>query len=761
MWDKMKNKWNEFFNVDGEESGWKSEESTSHRSTKEYDINAKVAFHYPKKRSYRVPVMPDVSNDKEDLPAFKRKSHLNKNIKPKVETQSSSERPSKKVPNHKLPFEPSEVASPIYGYQPRKKSSTVDKTDIPAFERKREIKQSTQEILETKDNSIEREKTETRLSEENREQRNLQTHKETDVPVQEAVKQEEVIKKPVSIHEYKEAKQLEQKEVSEQKERKPENKISKKESVRKQTSESMKAAHRRESENKKENRQQKRQVPFNVMMTPRDKRNQFVKKKSMVTSEVKEPDPEYSRPPLHLLDDPIEMTSENKNWIKEQIQLLEMTLKHFHIRAKVVNAMSGPSVTRFEIQPDPGVKVSKIKNLSDDIKLNMAARDIRMEAPIPGKHTIGIEIPNPVPQPVGLQEIFESKSFTSESSSLSVALGLDIAGQPIVTNLNKMPHGLIAGATGSGKSVCINSILISLLYKSSHEDVKFLLIDPKMVELAPYNELPHLVAPVITDVKAATSALKWAVKEMEERYNKFAKNSVRDIERYNAKMKTENSEKMPYLIIVIDELADLMMAAPQDVEDAICRIAQKARACGIHLLLATQRPSVDVITGLIKANVPTRIAFSVSSQVDSRTILDTQGAEKLLGKGDMLFIENGARQPVRIQGAFVSDEEIERITGYAKKIAPPNYLFEQEQLLEQVEIEENEDELYEEAVDFVFDHNGASASLLQRKFKIGYNRAARLIDHMEANGIISEQKGSKPRDILITSANWEETNVNE
>ncbi|SEI06539.1 DNA translocase FtsK [Halobacillus karajensis] len=522
---------------------------------------------------------------------------------------------------------------------------------------------------------------------------------------------------------------------------------------------------------KKEGR--KRSVPFNVLMTPRDKRNRDHIKKQSVEEEQHSEDKQETlktesqedlserveyQTPLHLLEDPVRRSSEDDSWTTEQMELLETTLRHFHVRAKVVNAMKGPTVTRFEVQPEPGVKVSKITNLTDDIKLSMAAKDIRIEAPIPGKQAIGIEVPNHQSTMVGLQEIFESEAFMDDPSPLSVGLGLDIGGESIVTNLKKMPHGLIAGATGSGKSVCINTILVSLLYKAHHEDVKFLLIDPKMVELAPYNELPHLVSPVITDVKAATTALKWAVKEMEERYEKFVEEGVRDVERYNEKMMKQNrrSEKLPYLVIVIDELADLMMVSPQDVEDAICRIAQKARACGIHLLLATQRPSVDVITGLIKANIPTRIAFSVSSQVDSRTIIDSGGAEKLLGKGDMLFVENGSGQPVRIQGAFVSDNEIERVTNYVKKIAPPQYLFHQEELMKQVSTEEETDELFDEAVDFVIDQNGASASLIQRRFKVGYNRAARLIDQMEAYGIISEQKGSKPRDILLTKQQIDE-----
>ncbi|UOQ46430.1 DNA translocase FtsK [Halobacillus salinarum] len=531
-----------------------------------------------------------------------------------------------------------------------------------------------------------------------------------------------------------------------------------------------------EKPRKSSNKNARSHVPFNVIMTPRDKRTRdqqnkeyksnvapLQRKTEMQSEEPAETaEPLYERveynTPIHLLEDPVSHSYEDEHWVKEQMEQLETTLRHFHVRAKVTNAMKGPSVTRFEVQPEPGVKVSKITNLADDIKLSMAAKDIRIEAPIPGKQAVGIEVPNQQSQMVGLQEIFESQAFIEEKSPLTVGLGLDIGGDPVVTNLKKMPHGLIAGATGSGKSVCINTILISMLYKAHHEDVKFLLIDPKMVELAPYNDIPHLVSPVITDVKAATTALKWAVKEMEERYEKFVEEGVRDVERYNDKMirQSRQSEKLPYLVIVIDELADLMMVSPQDVEDAICRIAQKARACGIHLLLATQRPSVDVITGLIKANIPTRVAFSVSSQVDSRTIIDSGGAEKLLGKGDMLFVENGSGLARRIQGAFVSDDEIERVTNYVKKVAPPQYLFEQEELMKQVHTEEETDELFNEAVQFVVAQNGASASLLQRRFKVGYNRAARLIDQMEEFGIISEPKGSKPRDILLNQKQIDE-----
>lgn len=465
----------------------------------------------------------------------------------------------------------------------------------------------------------------------------------------------------------------------------------------------------------------------------------------------------YEELPHHLLDDPKENDKDDADWILDQQHTLEQTLKHFKIRGEVVHVTQGPTVTRFEIKPDLGVKVSTIRNLADDLKLNLAAKEIRIEAPIPGKNTVGIEIPNAHPEMVTLQQVIETDAFQRAESPLTIALGLTIEGDPLITNIEKMPHGLIAGATGSGKSVCINSILLSLLYKASHEDVKLLLIDPKMVELAPYNGVPHLVSPVITDVKAATAALQWAVNEMEERYDKFVTGQVRNIEKYNEKVlagKIKGS-KMPYLVIVIDELADLMMSSPQDVEDAIARIAQKARACGIHLLLATQRPSVDVITGLIKANIPTRIAFSVSSQVDSRTILDSIGAERLLGRGDMLFIENGSGSSLRLQGPFVSDEEIERVTSYVRNIAQPNYLFEQEQLLLKMD-QEDQDELFEDVLLFVLEKNQASTSLLQRQFKIGYNRAARLIDSLYEQGIISAQNGSKPRDVLITYEQAEE-----
>lgn len=465
---------------------------------------------------------------------------------------------------------------------------------------------------------------------------------------------------------------------------------------------------------------------------------------------------EYQFPMADLLHPPVSEIIDTK-WMLYQEELLNQTLQNFNVGANVVNVTQGPSVTRFEVQPEPGVKVNKITNLSDDIKLSLAARDIRIEAPIPGKHTIGIEVPNQQSRPVRISEIIGSGVFNDTASPLTVVLGLDIAGKPIVTDLKKMPHGLIAGATGSGKSVCINSILVSLLYKARPEDVKLMLIDPKMVELAPYNRIPHLVSPVITDVKAATAALKWAVDEMERRYELFAHTGVRDISRFNelAMEHKRYSDKLPYIVIIIDELADLMMMSPADVEEAICRIAQKARACGIHLIIATQRPSVDVITGLIKANVPTRIAFSVSSQVDSRTIIDISGAEKLLGRGDMLFLENGSSKPVRLQGTFVTDEEIDVVVAHVREQREPEYLFVQEELLKKAQITEEEDELFYDACEFIIEQGAASTSSLQRRFKIGYNRAARLMDMLEQQGYISGANGSKPREVLINEADLE------
>ncbi|GGE77456.1 DNA translocase FtsK [Priestia taiwanensis] len=499
----------------------------------------------------------------------------------------------------------------------------------------------------------------------------------------------------------------------------------------------------------------KRVVPYNVMMRKEDR------ERNVQRPVETKPKPTYEFPSLSLLNIPPHSQGNDEEWIKEQAELLHTALQNFNVGAKVVHYTQGPAVTRFEVQPDPGVKVNKITNLTDDIKLNLAAKDIRIEAPIPGKNTVGIEVPNRTSKPVMLREILRTPAFTKDESPVPVALGLDISGKPIVTDVKKMPHGLIAGATGSGKSVCINAILLSILYKAQPHEVKLMLIDPKMVELAPYNNIPHLVSPVITDVKAATAALKWAVEEMERRYEMFAHAGVRDLTRFNelAKKHGGQGEPLPYLVIVIDELADLMMVAPGDVEESICRIAQKARACGIHLLLATQRPSVDVITGLIKANIPTRLAFTVSSQIDSRTIIDTNGADKLLGRGDMLFLENGSSKPVRVQGVYVSDEEIERVVSHVKKQMGPNYLFKQEDLVLKATTSDVDDDLFYEACEFVIEQGGASASSLQRKFRIGYNRAARLVDMMEAQGIISEARGSKPREVLITEDELTDMNV--
>ncbi|TKI54302.1 DNA translocase FtsK [Brevibacillus antibioticus] len=456
--------------------------------------------------------------------------------------------------------------------------------------------------------------------------------------------------------------------------------------------------------------------------------------------------PPYALPDLGLLNPSPPVSDDDDEHTQIQKLLLEETLANFNVSAQVVGIVKGPSVTRFELQPAPGVKVNKITGLIDDIKLNLAAKDIRIEAPIPGRNAIGIEVPNMSSQPVLIEKIISSDKFQEHSSPLAVALGMDIGGEPIIADIKKMPHGLIAGSTGSGKSVCINSIIVSLLYKATPEQVRLLLIDPKMVELAPYNHLPHLITPVVTEAKQATASLKWAVEEMEKRYALFVDAGVRDIDRYNQ----TTDDQLPYIVIIIDELADLMMVSPQDVEDCIIRIAQKARACGIHLLLATQRPSVDVITGNIKANVPTRLAFAVFSQVDSRTILDQSGAERLLGRGDMLFLESGTT-PVRLQGNFVSDDEIERITHMIKKQRKPAYIFSKEDLEQQVaSFDSGDDPLYLEALVFVADQGQASASGLQRRFRVGYNRAARLIEMMEADGYVAGQSGGKARAVLIS-----------
>lgn len=472
---------------------------------------------------------------------------------------------------------------------------------------------------------------------------------------------------------------------------------------------------------------------------------------------VKKPEKPYVLPSLQLLSRPAaNAKGSDANDFKANARKLEATMESFGVRAKVLEVVRGPAVTRYEIQPDVGVKVSRIVSLTDDIALALAAKDIRMEAPIPGKSAIGIEVPNMEVSVVTLREVMENAAFQDSASKLTITLGRDIAGQPIVANLAKMPHMLVAGATGSGKSVCINGIITSILYKAKPDEVKLLMIDPKMVELNVYNGIPHLLAPVVTDPRRASLALKKVVVEMEKRYELFSKSGTRNIEGYNAMLTDPNNpnpqEPLPYIVVIVDELADLMMVAAGDVEDSICRLAQMARAAGIHLIIATQRPSVDVITGVIKANIPSRVAFGVSSQVDSRTILDMVGAEKLLGRGDMLFLPVGASKPVRVQGAFLSDQEVEQVVNYCRNQGQAEY---KEDMVPEVEEQEEEedmfaDELYDQAVQIVVEAKQASVSLLQRRMRVGYTRAARLIDAMEAKGVVGPYEGSKPRDVLIS-----------
>ena len=499
------------------------------------------------------------------------------------------------------------------------------------------------------------------------------------------------------------------------------------------------------------------------------------------TAPAEEPEAEesyqYQYPGIDLFEKAPEESDPNaQDELKANAQKLVDTLESFGVRTRVLDISRGPSVTRYEVQPMAGVKISRITSLADDIALNLAVADVRMEAPIPGKPAVGIEVPNHKKTPVYIRSVFESQSFLRMTSPLGIALGKDIAGVAQVADLCKMPHLLIAGSTGSGKSVCVNSIIMSLLFRSSPEDVKLILIDPKVVELAEYNGIPHLLMPVITEPKKAAGALSSAVQEMERRYHLFAENNVRDIKSFNRLAATDPTlEKMPYIAIIIDELADLMMVVGKDVEDSICRIAQKARAAGMHLIVATQRPSVDVITGLIKANIPSRIAFAVSSQVDSRTILDGAGAEKLLGMGDMLFMPVGAPKPIRIQGTFVRDEEISRVLDFIKKSATVQY---DEAMIEAMEKhaimdgkkgsssadadeDSGSDPMLKQAVEVVIDAGQASTSLLQRRCKLGYARAARIMDEMEQKGIIGPYEGAKPRAVLISRQQWLEMQMNQ
>ena len=479
-------------------------------------------------------------------------------------------------------------------------------------------------------------------------------------------------------------------------------------------------------------------------------------------------DKDYKFPPITLLSqgDPKEIKG-GKKAVTETASKLQKTLYSFGVSAKVENVSVGPAITRYELKPAEGVRVSKIANLADDIALNLAAESIRIEAPIPGKQAVGIEIPNTENEVVHLRDIIASDAFQGHKSKLAFALGKDVAGKEVVTDIAKMPHVLIAGATGSGKSVCINTLIASIIYKAKPSEVKLLMVDPKVVELSVYNGIPHLLIPVVTDPKKAAGALAWAVQEMINRYNLFAKKGVRDIKGYNEAVEKEGETgKLPQIVIIIDELSDLMMASPKEVEDSICRLAQMARAAGMHLVIATQRPSVDVITGVIKANIPSRTSFAVSSQVDSRTILDMVGAEKLLGKGDMLFYPSGAPKPTRIQGAFVSDKEVEKLVEFLKSQGEVTY---SDEILEQIEnsdktdkeLEEESDDqtsdpLLMEAIETVVETQQASTSFIQRRFKVGYARAGRIIDQMEERGIISGYQGSKPREVLMSKERWQE-----
>lgn len=480
----------------------------------------------------------------------------------------------------------------------------------------------------------------------------------------------------------------------------------------------------------------------------------------------------YEFPPMELLKKGKQTGGDSDTHLRETAGKLQETLHNFGVNVSITNVSCGPTVTRYELQPEQGVKVSKIVGLTDDIKLNLAATDIRIEAPIPGKAAVGIEVPNENNSTVMLRDLLQSEAFSSCKSKLAFAAGKDIAGKPVITDIAKMPHLLIAGATGSGKSVCINTIIISLLYKASPDDVKLIMIDPKVVELSVYNGIPHLFIPVVTDPKKAAGALNWAVAEMTDRYNKFAQYNVRDLKGYNAKVESisniedENKpKKLPQIVIIVDELADLMMVAPGEVEDSICRLAQLARAAGIHLIIATQRPSVNVITGLIKANMPSRIAFSVSSGVDSRTILDMNGAEKLLGKGDMLFYPQGYQKPARVQGAFVSDQEVGAVVDFLSKQNPTaEYDKEIQEKIEAVketttagaDTANDRDVYFADAGKFIIEKDKASIGMLQRVFKIGFNRAARIMDQLYEAGVVGDEEGTKPRKVLMSMEEFEQ-----
>ena len=513
-------------------------------------------------------------------------------------------------------------------------------------------------------------------------------------------------------------------------------------------------------------------IEDNLFKTQEEEKEEKTKSVLMLEHTQMVEDETYEFPPIELLSEGTSRSMKGgKKAIADNATKLQKTLYNFGVSAKVENVSVGPAITRYELKPAEGVRVSKIANLADDIALNLAAESIRIEAPIPGKQAVGIEIPNKENEIVNLRDIIDSDKFKSAKSKLAFALGKDVAGEEIVTDIAKMPHVLIAGSTGSGKSVCINTLISSIIYKAKPSEVKLVLVDPKVVELSVYNGIPHLLIPVVTDPKKAAGALAWAVQEMVNRYSLFAAKGVRDIKGYNEALDKENeASKLPQIVVIIDELADLMMVAKNDVEDAICRLAQMARAAGMHLVIATQRPSVDVITGLIKANIPSRIAFAVSSQVDSRTILDMAGAEKLLGKGDMLFYPTGMSKPTRIQGAFISDKEVEKVVDFIKSNGTAKY---SDEILESIEkantnekeaknLEEDDDEtdpLLDEAIETVIKTRQASTSFIQRRFKVGYARAGRIIDQMEERGIISGYQGSKPREVLMSKERWQELNM--
>ena len=526
--------------------------------------------------------------------------------------------------------------------------------------------------------------------------------------------------------------------------------------------------------NKKEEKQAPEFIEDPLFKTQEKAKEDETKQVLQLEHTITVEDENYEFPPLTLLKEGDKKAGKgNSRALTETASKLQKTLYNFGVVAKVEHVSVGPAITRYELKPSEGVRVSKIANLADDIALNLAAKTIRIEAPIPGKQAVGIEVPNEESEVVHLRDILDTDTFKNHKSKLAFALGKDVSGEEIVTDIAKMPHVMIAGATGSGKSVCINTLIASIIYKAKPSDVKLIMVDPKIVELSVYNGIPHLMIPVVTDPKKAAGALAWAVQEMENRYTKFAAKGVRDLAGYNDAVEKEDTlGKLPHIVIIIDELADLMMVAKNDVEGAICRLAQKARAAGMHLVIATQRPSVDVITGLIKANIPSRIAFAVSSQIDSRTILDQVGAEKLLGKGDMLFFPTGAPKPVRVQGAFVSDKEVEKIVDFLKSNGETTYRDDITEYIEKANCTDKEidegimdddetDPLLNEAIQTVIETGQASTSFIQRRFKVGYARAGRIIDQMEERGIISGYQGSKPREVLMSKERWEELNTQE